>query len=82
VPVVNLDTLADRFDAGTVVTLVAARAASRAPSAKHIKVLGPGEISKAHGPACTSSAPTRRRRSRPPAVRLNYSKVQRQQTAK
>ena len=46
--VVNLDTLAERFDAGTVVTLDLLRERRLVPpSAKHIKVLGRGEISKA-----------------------------------
>ena len=46
--VVNLDTLAERFDAGTVVTLDLLRERRLVPpSARHIKVLGRGEISKA-----------------------------------
>src|SRR5687767_158944 len=46
--VVNLDTLAERFDAGTVVTLDLLRERRLVPqSAKHIKVLGRGEIAKA-----------------------------------
>ena len=46
--VVNLDTLAERFDAGTVVTLDLLRERRLvSPSARHIKVLGRGEISKA-----------------------------------
>ena len=46
--VVNLDTLGERFDAGTVVTLDLLRERRLVPpSARHIKVLGRGEISKA-----------------------------------
>ena len=46
--VVNLDTLGERFDAGTVVTLDLLRERRLVPpSAKRIKVLGRGEISKA-----------------------------------
>src|SRR5687768_8338869 len=45
--VVNLDTLADRFDAGTVVTLDLLRERRLVPSsAERVKVLGRGEISK------------------------------------
>ncbi len=46
--VVNLDTLGERFDAGTVVTLDLLRERRLVPpSAKRIKVLGRGEIAKA-----------------------------------
>ena len=45
--VVNLDTLAERFDAGTVVTLDLLRERRLVPSsAKLVKVLGRGEIAK------------------------------------
>jgi len=46
--VVNIDTLGERFDAGTVVTLDLLRERRLVPpSAKRIKVLGRGEIAKA-----------------------------------
>ena len=46
--VVNLDTLGERFDAGTVVTLDLLRERRLVPpSAKRVKVLGRGEIAKA-----------------------------------
>src|SRR5688572_7385046 len=45
--VVNLDTLGERFDAGTVVTLDLLRERRMVPhSAKLVKILGRGEISK------------------------------------
>ena len=45
--VVNLDTLGERFDAGTVVTLDLLRERRLVPkSAERVKVLGRGEISK------------------------------------
>src|SRR5918996_6377230 len=45
--VVNLDTIADRFDAGTVVTLDLLRERRLVPaSADRVKVLGRGEITK------------------------------------
>jgi len=46
--VVNIDTLGERFEAGTVVTLDLLRERRLVPpSAKRIKVLGRGEIAKA-----------------------------------
>jgi large subunit ribosomal protein L15 len=46
--VINLDTLAERFDAGAVVTLEALREAGLlAGGERRVKVLGRGEISKA-----------------------------------
>jgi large subunit ribosomal protein L15 len=45
--VVNLDTLGERFDAGTIVTLDLLREQRLVPySAKLVKILGRGEISK------------------------------------
>jgi large subunit ribosomal protein L15 len=45
--VVNLDTLGERFDAGTVVTIDLLRERRLVPpSAKLVKVLGRGEITK------------------------------------
>jgi len=45
--VVNLDTLGDRFDAGTIVTLDLLRERRLVPaSAERVKVLGRGEIAK------------------------------------
>jgi len=46
--VVNLDTLADRFDAGTVITpeLLREKGLVQGPSASRVKVLARGEISK------------------------------------
>jgi large subunit ribosomal protein L15 len=45
--VVNLDTLGNRFDAGTVVTLELLRERRLVPaSAERVKVLGRGEIGK------------------------------------
>ncbi len=46
--VINLDTLAERFDAGTVITVDSLRAAGLLPGGRNpVKVLARGDISKA-----------------------------------
>ena len=78
--VVNLDTLAERFDAGTVVTLDLLRERRLVPtSAQRVKVLAPRrDLEGAHGARAQVQRRGRRRRLRLPAARRKRSRVEKQ----